>query len=120
MLLRYDDFDVPDTMNVHGVYDTSATMLTYYSREEYQQSLQEQAGVSGSIFGFYAGVKKAWGSSFLSGSQKYMAVYSIDIDRWLNIIFNLSPCVHCIKLVQSFYQIFFWVLAFSYQRHFCI
>lgn len=79
--LRYDDFDVPDTMNVHGVYDTSATMLTYYSREEYQQSLQQQAGVSGSIFGFYAGVKKAWGSSFLSGSQKYMAVYSIDIDR---------------------------------------
>jgi len=78
----YDDFDVPDTMNVHGVYDTSATMLTYYSREEYQQSLQQQAGVSGSIFGFYAGVKKAWGSSFLSGSQKYMAVYSIDIDRY--------------------------------------
>ena len=94
-------------MNVHGVYDTSATMLTYYSREEYQQSLQQQAGVSGSIFGFYAGVKKAWGSSFLSGSQKYMAVYSIDIDRWLNIIFNLSPCVHCLKLVQSFSQIYF-------------
>lgn len=85
VFLRYDDFDVPDTMNVHGVYDTSATMLTYYSREEYQQSLQQQAGVSGSIFGFYAGVKKAWGSSLLSGSQKYMAVYSIDIDRWLNI-----------------------------------
>ncbi|KAL9951279.1 hypothetical protein ACROYT_G043917 [Oculina patagonica] len=78
----YDDFDVPDTMNVHGVYDTSASMQTFYSREEYQKSLQQQAGVSGSIFGFYAGVKKAWGSSLLSGSQKYMAVYSIDIDRY--------------------------------------
>lgn len=77
----YDDFDVPDTMNVHGVYDTSATMQTFYSREEYQQSLQQQSGISGSIFGFYAGVKKAWGSSSLKGTQKYMALFSIDIDR---------------------------------------
>ena len=80
-LFSYDDFDVPDTMNVHGVYDTSATMQTFYSREEYQQSLQQQSGISGSIFGFYAGVKKAWGSSSLKGTQKYMAQFSIDIDR---------------------------------------
>jgi len=37
--------------------------------------------MAGSAFGFYAGIKKAWGSSSLSGSQKYMALYSIDIDR---------------------------------------
>ncbi|KAJ7378598.1 hypothetical protein OS493_021898 [Desmophyllum pertusum] len=55
----YDDFDVPDTMNVHGIYDTSASMQTYYSREEYQKSLQRQSGTAGSIFGFYRGVKKA-------------------------------------------------------------
>ena len=78
---RYDDFDVPDTMNVHGVYDTSASMQTFYSRAEYQTFLQQQAGMAGSAFGFYGGVKKAWGSSSLSGSQKYMALYSIDIDR---------------------------------------
>ncbi len=80
-IFRYDDFDVPDTMNVHGVYDTSATMQTFYSRKEYQQSLQKQAGMAGSAFGFYGGVKKAWGSSTLSGSQKYMALFEIDIDR---------------------------------------
>ena len=68
-------------MNVHGVYDTSATMQTFYGREEYQAFVQQQAGMAGSAFGFYGGVKKAWGSSSLSGSQKYMALFSIDIDR---------------------------------------
>ena len=68
-------------MNVHGVYDTSATMRTFYRREEYETFIQRQAGMAGSAFGFYAGIKKAWGSSSLSGSQKYMALFSIDIDR---------------------------------------
>ena len=70
-------------MNVHGVYDTSATMQTFYSRQEYQTFIQRQAGMSGSAFGFYGGVKKAWGSSRLSGSQKYMSRFSIDIDRFV-------------------------------------
>ena len=56
-------------------------MQTFYSREEYQTFVQQQAGMAGSAFGFYGGVKKAWGSSSLSGSQKYMALFSIDIDR---------------------------------------
>lgn len=84
-LFRYDDFDVPDTMNVHGVYDTSATMHTFYSRSEYQSFVQEQSGMSGSAFGFRAGVKKAWGSSSLKGSQQYMALFSIDIDRYRRV-----------------------------------
>ena len=50
-------------MNVHGVYDTSARIMTYESREEYQKQLQQEAGVSGSYFGFSAGVKQAWGES---------------------------------------------------------
>ena len=82
LICSYDDFDVPDTMNVHGVYDTSATMQSFFSREEYQQSLQQQAGMAGTLFGFYSGVKKAWGSSSVAGSQKFMSVFSIDIDRY--------------------------------------
>lgn len=72
-------------MNVHGVYDTSATMHTFYSRGEYQSFVQEQSGMSGSAFGFRAGVKKAWGSSSLKGSQQYMALFSIDIDRYRRV-----------------------------------
>lgn len=90
VILRYDDFDVPDTMNVHGVYDTSATMQTFYARREYQTFLQREAGMAGSAFGFYAGVKKAWGSSLTSGSQQYMALFAINIDRWVEKSFSAS------------------------------
>lgn len=78
---RYDGLDVPDTMNVHGIYDTSASLVTFESREEYQKQLQQEAGVSGSYFGFSAGVKEAWGESTASSRQKYMAVMDVDVDR---------------------------------------
>ena len=73
-------------MNVHGVYDTSTTMYTFYSREEYKKWLQTEAGLSGSYFGFYAGVKTAWGGSSFHASQKYMSILSMEIDRWVKII----------------------------------
>ena len=58
-------------------------MKSFYSREEYQKFIQEQAGMAGSYFGFMAGVKTAWGSSSLSGKEKYMSLFSIDIDRYV-------------------------------------
>ena len=73
--------DVPDTMNVHGVYDTSAYMLTFESRSEYRRYIQQEAGVSGSIFGFYAGVKEAYGSSSSGVSQTFLSVLYVDVDR---------------------------------------
>ena len=79
--LRYDGVDVPDTMNVHSIYDTSSSLVTYESREEYQKYIQQQAGVSGSYFGFSAGVKEAWGDSTASARQKYLAVMDVDVDR---------------------------------------
>lgn len=73
---------IPDTMKLLGVYDTSANMQVFYSRSEYQKYLEQQSGVSGSGFGFYAGVKNAWGSSTTEGKQKYLAVFDIDVDRY--------------------------------------
>ena len=69
----YDEYDVSDTLNVHGIYDTSATMQTSESWE-FQKYLQQEAGVSESYFGFYAGAKKAWGSSESGAKQQYMSV----------------------------------------------
>lgn len=69
-------------MNVHGIYDTKADMLTFEGRSEFQQYLQEQAGVSGSFFGFYGGVKGAWGESSAGSRQRYMALLSVDINRY--------------------------------------
>ena len=77
----YDNFQVPDTMNVHGIYETSSTMQIFFSRREYQGYLQTEAGVSGSYFGFYAGVKSAYGMSFSSNQQTNLAVLDIDVDR---------------------------------------
>lgn len=71
---------IPDTMKLLGVYDTSANMQVFYSRSEYQKYLEQQSGVSGSGFGFYGGVKKAC-STATEGSQKYLAVFDIDVDR---------------------------------------
>lgn len=69
----YDEYDVSDTMNVHGIYDTSATMQTSESWE-FQKYLQQEAGVSESYFGFYASTKKAWGSSESGAKKQYMSV----------------------------------------------
>ncbi|KAL9984080.1 hypothetical protein ACROYT_G006336 [Oculina patagonica] len=87
----YDGLDVPDTMNVHGIYDTSASLMTFESREEYKKMLQQEAGVSGSYFGFSAGVKEAWGESTASSSQKYMAVMDIDVDRYEIFMDEVKP-----------------------------
>lgn len=77
----YDGFDVPDTMNVHGIYDTSASMYTFKGSEEYTTFLQQEAGVSGSVFGFYAGVKEAWGSSSAETKDSFLAILDVNIER---------------------------------------
>ena len=79
--VRYDDYDVPDTMNVHGIYDTKATMMTFEGRSQFQSYQQQEAGVSGSYFGFYAGAKAVWGDSGSSARQQYMAQLSVDVNR---------------------------------------
>jgi hypothetical protein len=68
-------------MNVHGIYETSSSMQVFSSRREYQTYLQKEAGASGSFFGFYAGVKSAYGASVSSNQQNNLAVFDIDINR---------------------------------------
>lgn len=83
LFCRYNGKMIPDTMKLLGVYDTSANMQVFYSRSEYQKYLEQQSSTLGSGFGFYAGVKKAWGSSATPGSQKYLTVFDIDVDRYV-------------------------------------
>lgn len=84
----YDNFQVPDTMNVHGIYDTTASMTVFTSRSEYRQYLERESGISGSVFGFYAGVKSAWGSSESGAQQTNLAIFDIDVDRYFVNLFN--------------------------------
>ncbi len=57
-------------------------MYTFQGREEYSTFLQGEAGVSGSYFGFYAGVKAAWGSSSAETKDSFLALLDIDIERY--------------------------------------
>ena len=89
-------------MNVHGIYDTKASMVTFESRSEFQKYLQEEAGVSGSYFGFYAGVKAGWGESETQASQKYMALLHVDINRYIETLFDCYfPLLLWFKVVPS-------------------
>ena len=78
-------------MNVHGIYDTITTMTTFQTRTEYQNYLKEEAGVSGSFLGFYAGVKGAYGESQLGSETKFMALFNVDIYRYVVACENSRP-----------------------------
>ena len=81
-------------------------MRTFFSRSEYQHYLQKQAGVAGSASGFYDGVKRAFGSSSLSGTQKYMAVFDLDIDRSESIVNQSIPYLDTVH-VRAKYKLSF-------------
>ncbi|XP_078358108.1 uncharacterized protein LOC144642883 isoform X1 [Oculina patagonica] len=98
----YDGFDVPDTMNVHGIYDTSASMATFESRTQYQQHLQTEAGMSGSYFGFSAGVKAAWGGSMQASTQQYMAILDVDVDRYQIFMDEVKPSDLSLSFLREF------------------
>ncbi|XP_077985079.1 uncharacterized protein LOC144439719 [Glandiceps talaboti] len=78
----YDGYDVPDTMNVHGIYDTSSTMMTYSERSEYTRHLQVEAGISGGFSSFSGSVSAAYGSTQTSNQQQFMSTLDIDIMRY--------------------------------------
>lgn len=56
-------------------------MYTFKGSEEYTTFLQQEAGVSGSVFGFYAGVKEAWGSSSAETKDSFLAILDVNIER---------------------------------------
>ncbi|XP_077985124.1 uncharacterized protein LOC144439764 [Glandiceps talaboti] len=81
-LSTYDGYDVPDTMNVHGIYETKTEMMTYKDRDEYTSHLQEEAGVSGSYSFLSAGVSAAYGTATTSNQQQYLSIMDMDIIRY--------------------------------------
>ncbi|XP_078358434.1 uncharacterized protein LOC144643147 isoform X2 [Oculina patagonica] len=101
----YDGFDVPDTMNVHGIYDTSASMYTFQGQEEYSTFLQQEAGVSGSYFGFYAGVKEAWGSSSAETKDSFLALLDVNIERYEIFMDEVKPSDLSLNFLREFMEL---------------
>lgn len=71
-------------MNVHGIYDTNAYMMTFENKEQYRSHLQTESASAGYGFGFNGGVNKAFGIGLEGSEQVYLAVTNVDIDRWEN------------------------------------
>ncbi|XP_078665847.1 uncharacterized protein LOC144908185 [Branchiostoma floridae x Branchiostoma belcheri] len=80
-LATYHDEDVPDTMNVHGIFDTEVSSYVFESRESYRHSLQMKAGMSFSGWGFQAAVESAYGKSSSSDKQKFMSLIQCNVIR---------------------------------------
>ncbi|XP_077985473.1 uncharacterized protein LOC144440089 [Glandiceps talaboti] len=79
---KYDGYDVPDSMKVYGIYDTSTTMMTFSKRSEYTKYLETEAGISGGFSSFSAGVTAAYGSTQTSKQQQFMSTLDIDIKKY--------------------------------------
>lgn len=82
----YDGFDVPDTMNVHGIYDTKAYMLIFENRQQYQKYQEEQSGYAFHVLGFGHGSKDAFSLGENEDIHLIMAQMNIDVDRWEAIL----------------------------------
>ncbi|RMX57793.1 hypothetical protein pdam_00006741 [Pocillopora damicornis] len=102
---NYDHRNVPDTMNVHGIYETSAFMLTFENSAEYQTYLEHQAGVSKSSLGFMTGVKKAWGGSMQTSTQQFMAALYVDVERYEIFMDEVKPSDLSLSFLREFMEL---------------
>ncbi|XP_064609751.1 uncharacterized protein LOC135473788 [Liolophura sinensis] len=57
----YDGKSVPDSMTVHGVYDTNVRTMAFSSVSQYQSYLEKKAAVAQSSYMFAEAVVKAYG-----------------------------------------------------------
>ncbi|XP_019641419.1 PREDICTED: uncharacterized protein LOC109482960 [Branchiostoma belcheri] len=99
---KYHGEDVPDTMSVHGIYDTEVTSYVFESREAYRNSLQQKAGVSFSGWGFQASVEAAWGGSSSSQKQSFMSLIECDIIRYEIFLDKISPDTLNLAFLRDF------------------
>ncbi|XP_078589276.1 uncharacterized protein LOC144869684 [Branchiostoma floridae x Branchiostoma japonicum] len=98
----YQGEDVPDNMNVHGIYDTEITSNVFNSKDSYRHSLQQEAGVSFSGFGFQAAVDSAWGGSSSSETEKFMSLIKCDIIRYEIFLDEVTPDSLSLPFLRDF------------------
>ncbi|CAH1247892.1 Hypp8049 [Branchiostoma lanceolatum] len=101
-MATYHDEDVPDNMNVHGIFDTKVTSSVFESKESYRQSLQQKAGVSFSGFGFQASVDAAYGGSSSSQKQSFMSLIECDVVRYEIFLDEVTPDTLSISFLRDF------------------
>ncbi|XP_035667450.1 uncharacterized protein LOC118410076 [Branchiostoma floridae] len=67
-LQTYEDYEVPDSMTVQGVYDTDVESNTFSSMEGYRQYLEQKAAVTSATAMFQEELNKASGYGAVGGA----------------------------------------------------
>ncbi|CAH1233427.1 Hypp738 [Branchiostoma lanceolatum] len=98
----YHDEDVPDNMNVHGIFDTEVASYVFESRASYRHSLQMKAGMSFSGFGFQAAVDAAYGKSSSSSKQSFMSLIQANVIRYEIFLDEISPDTLSLAFLRDF------------------
>lgn len=78
----YDGLDVPDTMNVHGIYDMRAYMLVFENKEQYQKHLVRESGDTMRSLNYRREAKETFEMGTEENLDLSMTTFSIDIERW--------------------------------------
>ncbi|XP_035687268.1 uncharacterized protein LOC118423284 isoform X1 [Branchiostoma floridae] len=98
----YQNEDVPDTMNVHGIYDTEVASYVFESRQSYRHSLQMKAGMSFSGFGFQAAVESAYGKESSSQKQAFMSLIQCNVIRYEIFLDEITPDTLSLPFLRDF------------------
>ncbi|XP_019621860.1 PREDICTED: uncharacterized protein LOC109468069 [Branchiostoma belcheri] len=81
-LATYHDEDVPDTMNVHGIFDTEVSSYVFESRQ--------------------AAVEAAYGKSSSSSKQKFMSLIQCNVIRYEIFLDEISPDTLSLPFLRDF------------------
>ncbi|XP_035685635.1 uncharacterized protein LOC118422225 [Branchiostoma floridae] len=95
----YHDEDVPDNMNVHGIFDTDVGSEVYESKQAYRHSLQMKAGMSFSGFGFQAAVD---GKGSSSQKQSFMSLIQCNVIRYEIFLDEITPDTLSLPFLRDF------------------
>ncbi|XP_066268834.1 uncharacterized protein [Branchiostoma lanceolatum] len=98
----YHDEDVPDNMNVHGIFDTDVSSKVFESKQSYRHSLQMKAGMSFSGFGFQAAVEAAYGKSSSGQKQSFMSLIQANVIRYEIFLDEISPDTLSLPFMRDF------------------
>ncbi|XP_064604278.1 uncharacterized protein LOC135469660 isoform X3 [Liolophura sinensis] len=75
---KYGKYSVPDTMTVHGVYDTDTKTVAFESARQYQSYLESKAAVAQSSHMFQEATTKAYGRASFGFLGLFGGGFSVD------------------------------------------
>ncbi|XP_078602427.1 uncharacterized protein LOC144876722 isoform X1 [Branchiostoma floridae x Branchiostoma japonicum] len=101
-LATYHDEDVPDNMNVHGIFDTEVASFVFESRESYRHYIQMKAGMSFSSFVFKAAVDTVYGSKTSVSKQQFMSLIQCNVVRYEIFLDEISPDTLSLAFLRDF------------------